>query len=280
MWATQNPAGLSTDALVRYPFDLSAPEVTLTVTGEVVSIQSIGVTSGGDAFISYDAPGMVGGIIYRDNLAINPMNGSLGMGDRVITRQATGLIAPKGVEAAGPTGTFIVADTGAADFKVFDFDDVGNVARSLSSPISAARPRCGTSTTSPTPTPCTPPAPTARSRSTRTSRTRWGRPTAAPIIPGDTGVKVGVNLHGITVDSNTLYLHDVGDAMNATDGQLFVIETANTAVGLKQVKQRIQGGQLGNPVDLELHQGLTTNIYVAEKSNDAVMYIFKVTPAT
>ncbi len=272
VWATQNPAGLTTDALVRYPFDLSAPEVTLTVAGEIVSIQSIGVSSGGDAFISYDAPGMTGGIIYRDNLAINPVNGQLGMGDRVIAGPTTGLIAPKGVEAAGPTGTFIVADTGAADFKVFDFDDQGDVAplfviTDLGSSAAVWDVHYVAN------------ADTLYAAGTNGEvqvyedfKDSMGQ--AGPdrtIIVSDGGIKVGVNLHGVTVDSNTLYLSDVGDAMNTTDGQLFVIESANTAVGLKQVKQRIQGGSLGNPVDIELRPGLTTNLYVAEKSNDAVL---------
>jgi hypothetical protein len=272
VWATQNPAGLATDALVRYPFDLSAPEVTLLVEGEVVSIQSIGVNSSGDAFISFDAPGGVGGVIFRDNLAINPMNGQLGMGDRVIVGPATGLIAPKGVEAAGPTGTFIVADTGAADFKVFDFDDNGDVAplftiADLGSSAAVWDVHYVAN------------ADTLYAAGTNGEvqvyedfKDAMGQ--AGPdrtIVPADAGVKISVNLHGIAVDSNVLYLSDVGDAMNTTDGQLFVIESANTASALKQVKQRIQGGQLGNPVDIELRPGLLTNLYVAEKANDAVI---------
>ncbi len=272
VWATQNPAGLASDALVRFPFDLSAPEVTLTVAGEVVSIQSIGVNSGGDGFITYDAPGMVGGVIFRDNLAINPMNGGLGMGDRVITGPTTGLIAPKGVEAAGPTGTFIVADTGAADFKVFDVDDNGDVAplfviTDLGSSAAVWDVHYVAN------------ADTLYAAGTNGEvqvyddfKDAMGQ--AGPdrtIIVSDGGIKASINLHGITVDSNVLYLSDVGDPMITTDGQLFVIDGANTAVGLKQVKQRIQGGQLGNPVDIELRPGLTTNLYVAEKSNDAVI---------
>lgn len=272
VWATQNPPGLATDAVVRYPFDLSAPEVTLTVAGEVVSIQSIGVNSGSDAFITYDAPGGVGGVIYRDNLAINPQNGSLGMGDRVITGPNTGLIAPKGVEAAGPTGTFIVADTGAADFKVFAFGDQGDVAPMFTVSDLGGSPAvwdmhyvanadtlyaAGTD---------------GHVQVYEDFKDSMGQ--AGPdrtILPSDGGIEVGINLHGITVDSNILYLSDVGEPMNATDGQIFTIEGANSATGLKQVKQRIQGGLLGNPVDLELRPGLTTNLYVAEKSNDAII---------
>ena len=74
------------------------------------------------------------------------------------------------------------------------------------------------------------------------------------IIVSDGGIKVGVNLHGVTVDSNTLYLSDVGDAMNTTDGQLFVLNGADTLTGNVPVTQRIAGGSLGNPVDLEVVQ--------------------------
>lgn len=272
VWATQNPTGLATDALVRYPFDLSAPEVTLTVVGEVVSIQSIGVNSGSDAFITYDAPGMVGGVIYRDNLAVNPMNGQLGMGDRVITGPATGLIAPKGVEAAGPNGTFIVADTGAADFKVFSFSDQGDVAPQFvitdlgdSAAVWDVHYVANADTLYAAGT-------NGHVQVYEDFKDMMGQ--AGPdrtILPADGGIEIGKNLHGITVDSNILYLSDVGDPMNAMDGQLFVIEGANTATGLKQVKQKVTGGMLGNPVDIELRPGLTTNLYVAEKSNDAII---------
>ncbi len=272
VWATSNPGALVSDALVSLDLGLAAQVAKLSVLGDVVSIQSIGVNNGGDGIITYDAPGGAGGVIIRLDLSVNPVNGPLGVGDRVITGPTTGLVAPKGVEALGPSGTFVIADTGAKDIKVFDNDDKGDVAPLFvitdlgSSEAVWDVHYVGN-------------ADTLYAAGTNGEvqvyedfKDSMGQ--AGPdrtIVPTFTTATVSINLHGITVDSNNLYLSDVGDPMLATDGQLFIIANANAADGNIAVKQRIQGGSLGNPVDLELRPGNPGNLYVAEKLNDKVL---------
>ncbi|MEM8600716.1 MAG: hypothetical protein AAGF99_12415, partial [Bacteroidota bacterium] len=90
--------------------------------------------------------------------------------------------------------------------------------------------------------------------------------------PAMGGEKISVNLHGIDYDLATdqLLLTDVGSAASPSDGQIFTIENASTAMGLTEVKWVVGGDQtiLGNPVDAVLSNGAA---YVAEKSNDAVL---------
>jgi hypothetical protein len=93
------------------------------------------------------------------------------------------------------------------------------------------------------------------------------------ITPTDEqGAKIGVNLHGIEFDAatDTLILSDVGDAMSATDGAIFVIAAASTADDDVEVAAAIRGDatKLGNPVDIEFDG---VNLYVAEKSNASVL---------
>jgi hypothetical protein len=94
---------------------------------------------------------------------------------------------------------------------------------------------------------------------------------ARTIVPAQNGNKVSINLHGVAYSDGVLYLSDVGDAMNATDGQIFRIEDVDAADGSTEVDQRIQGGDLGNPVDLEVRAQNLDAVYVAEKSNDALL---------
>lgn len=80
------------------------------------------------------------------------------------------------------------------------------------------------------------------------------------------------NIHGIVHDlnSDTLIVTDVGDAGNASDGSLYVIENASTASGEVAPRATIAGSEtaLGNPVDLAF-DGM--HAYIAEKSNDQVL---------
>ncbi|WP_421418787.1 hypothetical protein ACN9JF_12280 [Pseudoalteromonas lipolytica] len=96
---------------------------------------------------------------------------------------------------------------------------------------------------------------------------------ARTITPSDeTGAKISVNLHGISLESHTnkLVLSDVGSASDATDGALFVISNASQADGMVTVDRHIAGpmSMLGNPVDISL---TGSDLRVAEKSNDAVL---------
>ncbi|HEY8379469.1 MAG TPA: hypothetical protein VIK91_23415, partial [Nannocystis sp.] len=261
------------DAIVGLAPALDGTITSQKVVGDVLSVQSVGVNGGGDAIITFDAPGGVGGIIIVDDLADSPVSGPLGLGDRVIFGPSTGLVAPRGVEANGPGGVFLVADVGAPAIKAYSLAASGDV------------------------------APEYEVTDLGTSEAVWdvhyvGGNTdtlyaagingevqvyeefsvdlgaAGPtytIVPVENGNKVSVNLHGITVVNDTLYLTDVGDPMDSADGQIFVISGLNNAMGDTEVDQRIQGGMLGNPVDLEIRTGGMSRIFVAEKANDLLL---------
>ena len=273
VWASSNPANFATDALHSMNPALDAKNAVLSLLGDAVSIQSVGINSGGDAIITYDAPGSVGGIvIIKDFTDGNPASGALGLGTRVITGPETALIAPKGVEALGLTGLFIVADTGAADIKVFKVLDSGDVApQFIVTDLGSSAAVWDVHYVSATDTLY---AAGTNGEVQVYEDFKAMQGAAGPdrtIIPAENGQKISINLHGITVNADTLYLSDVGDAMNAADGQLFVIAGASMATDVTDVTQRIQGGQLGNPVDLELRTGAENSLYVAEKSNDALL---------
>ncbi|MDC0716468.1 YncE family protein [Nannocystis bainbridge] len=271
VWATANPPLLEQDRIVALTPALDAATATLTVAGDVVSIQSVAVTQQGHAIISYDAPGATGGVIIKTDLADSPVDGPLGLGDRVIRGPATGLQTPKGVEV-GPNATFLVADTTAASIKIFEFAADGDIAPIVeitdlgSSEAIWDVHYIGGNTD------------TLYAAGTNGEVQVYEDFTNAmgqagpdrTIVPVEGGNKVSVNLHGITVVGNNLFLSDVGDPMEATDGQLFRIEDPANAEGDVEVTQRIQGGDLGNPVDLEVG-GNPSTLWVVEKSNDKLL---------
>jgi hypothetical protein len=97
--------------------------------------------------------------------------------------------------------------------------------------------------------------------------------TPRTITPSDGALtKISVNLHGIAYDADKdlLVLTDVGSPANATDGQLFVIDSAGEANGNVPVSLRIAGpaSKLGNPVDLAW-DGFS--VWIAEKSNNVLL---------
>ncbi len=278
VWASSNPAAFSTDALVSLTLGLDAKNATLTVQGDAVSIQSAAVVSStGDTYVTFDAPGGSGGVaIYKDFTDGVPTSGALGGGTRVIRGKKTELVAPKGIEVLGPSGLFVVADTGAADIKVFKLTDTGDVVPQYTVKDLGGSPTVwdihyvgNTDTLYAAGT-------DGVVQVYEDFKDSMGA--AGPdrkIVPTELNAKISINLHGITVDSNTLYLTDVGDAMNTTDGQIFVIENVSAADDNTDVAQRIQGGGLGNPVDIELRPALPTTLFVAEKLNDQVQVYAK-----
>ena len=80
------------------------------------------------------------------------------------------------------------------------------------------------------------------------------------------------NMHGIVYDAanDRLVVSDVGSAADATDGSLYVFNSASTLTGTVAPDRTIRGpnSTLGNPVDLQL-SGNT--LLVAEKSNQALL---------
>jgi hypothetical protein len=275
VWATSNPAALAADAIVGLDIGLTTQTAKVTPIGDVVSIQTVAL-AGTTGVISVDLPGMTGGVIIDTNMTTNPpATAALGLGDRFIRGPLTDLKTPKGVETGLPGNVFLVADTGAADMKGFILTNDGDVAPLFEVEDLGGSPAIwdmhyiggNTDTLYAAGTDGV-----VRVYETFNVDKGANGPTRS-ITPAQNGAKISVNLHGVSVLNNVLYLTDVGDAMNTTDGQVFVINNASAADGMVDVTQRIQGGKLGNPVDLEVASVpvVGTNIYVAEKSNDALI---------
>ena len=203
------------------------------------------------------------------------MNGQTSAVASRIWGPKTKLITPKGMALTAAQDLLIVADTGGMDIKVFDtaalgdsapvfeVDDLGggpvwDVHHDADSDLLFAAGVDGT----------------VRVFEEFLENKGAGGP-ARTITPVDEmGEKISVNLHGIHYDpvSNTLILSDVGDAMSATDGQLFVIADASTADDDVEVQLQIGGDltKLGNPVDLSFDG---SSVYIAEKSNSLLLRI-------
>ena len=276
VWVTVNPGGLTSDRVVGLDPALGSQLASITPGGDVASIQSIAITGGGDGIITVDLPvANTGGVILDEDMANNPPpTGAIGVGERFIKGPLTELQTPKGVEADVPGGVFLVADTAAKNIKAFDDDADGDVAPVFKISNIGASPSIWDmhyeeSTDS------------LYAAGTdgvvrvydNFSTTKGANGPTRSITPFNMNAKASINLHGVAIRNNTLYLSDVGDAMNATDGKLFVINNADMATGNVPVAQLIQNGKLGNPVDIEVVQqpGIGELLVVAEKSNDVLL---------
>ena len=270
---TSNPEGRSMDRLIRAGARLDTTEATFTQVGALSSIQSIGLDASGDGYVTFDRFDGTGGIGVYPDLGGASQDASLGGFARVIAGSDTKLTGPKGLFVSDDLGLVLVADFGAMDIKAYALDAEGNAAPRYTIAIGDNRSVWDV-------------------HYDATADILWAAGTdgvalayddfsasfgaAGPsrmITPTGLGnAKISVNLHGITYDStlDLLIASDVGDASDATDGQLFVIAAASTADGQTQVTAQVSGSAsgLGNPVDIYL-QG--ANLFVAEKSNDTVL---------
>ncbi len=271
IWTTANPAGRDADRVTALAPALDGANVELPVAGEVLGIQSLAIANG-DGWASFDGNGEnASGLMFLPDIDETSMDGTIGLGQRLIRGSEAGLVSPKGVFIT--PNSVVVADVGAGNIKGFSrdavegdgptwvIDDLGSsdavwdihydlgldmlfaagtngelqVYENFAADLGADGP----------------------------DRT---------IIPTLEGTQVSVNLHGVATNGGALYLTDVGDAMVDDDGQIFVIEDAATAMGMVEVDQQITGNMLGNPVDLEVRSNVTeTVLFVAEKANSTVI---------
>lgn len=289
VFATTNPAGRDGDTVVRFEAEPDAPLATLGNLDSISGIQSVTFDGDGAGYLTYDRTDATGGLMVVQGLAGRTADGILGAGTRRIEGPATELMAPKGVELMEEAELILVADTGAMDIKAYAFDAEGDEAPSFVVDLGGA---------------------TAWDMDYDDANDRLyvaatngtvlvyddfsvGEGAAGPtrtITPTDGTAKISVNLHGIQfVPSPSVLvpaqvvLTDVGDAMSATDGQLFTIANPATATGETAVRLRIAGATslLGNPVDLAVESGIFgTDVYVAEKSNDRLLRFDDITTTT
>ena len=196
--------------------------------------------------------------------------------DREIKGDATGLVAPKGIDLAEDAGLIVAADFGDSNLKVFNISDDGNVSPVAVTDLDVAAwdvvydPKAD------------------RLFASLTDGTVGvfdgyldGFGTDGPdriITPARDGSQISDNLHGIAYDfdSDTLVVSDVGAATTAeqpgfkNDGSLYVLENASTASGNVAPRRVVEGRWtlLGNPVDLILNG---SEVRVAEKAGDFLL---------
>lgn len=210
----------------------------------------------------------------RENLAFDT-----GL-DREIQGDATGLVAPKGLELAEDAGLIIAADFGDSSVKVFGVSDDGNAAPVAMTELDVA----------PWDVVYDPAA--DRLFAALTDGTVGvfdgylddsgdGFGSNGPdrvITPARDDRQISDNLHGIAYDfdSDTLVVSDVGAATTSeqpgfkNDGSLYVLENASTASGNVTPRRVVEGRWtlLGNPVDIILNGD---EVRVAEKAGDFLL---------
>lgn len=291
---SSNVSEVGDDALYRFDPTLTTLQATFDQVPLVRDLQSVGLTSGGDAYFTFDgAANSGGGLLFRTGVGVASLNDDIGEGDALIYGPNTTLNQPKGVVVVDSRQSVLVANLGAQSIAAFSTDT--NRGPSPSGNVAPAFVVTNLGTT----------AGGARRaiwdlHYSRTDDRLFGAGTdgvvvvfdnffatrgiAGPtrtITPTDGTAKISVNLHGILYDraSDILVLTDVGTAASATDGQVFTIAGAATASGNTPVRFRNAGptSQLGNPVDAALLNG---TLYVAEKANNFVAQYDNVLAAT
>lgn len=279
LFVTSNPPAMgSTEFVARLSPNLQATLGAFNTASLAPTLENITFDLTGDAFIAFDSGSDTnGGILIANRLAEsrNGQTASISR-DRVIAGANTGLVAPKGLEVADDLGLVFVAENNATTPAILAFStqaqgDVAPVFRTTN--LAGRRPwdvdyeptsdRLFAAATDG--------SVLVYDQYSANQGVNGPTRTIVPFDPSGTA-KASVNLHGIIYvqATDTLLLSDVGSAMSATDGQLFVLDKASTASGNIPVKTQIAGANtlLGNPVDITFDGA---NLYVAEKSNDRIM---------
>lgn len=250
-----------------------------TLGAAVRQLESIQIDTRGHAYVSYDNGST--GATRTGLLVINRLADRAGTSfdapdtDRLIGGFSSTLTSPKGIEIVQAQGLLLVADSGTPAIKGYSLEADGNTAPVIDTTdvgtasiwdldYDLAADRLYVAATDG--------SVLVYDDFGARAATEAGATVSRSIIPAINGAQVSVNLHGIVhvAASNRLILSDVGDANNATDGQLFVIDNASRAEGLVNVRAQVGGDEtaLGNPVDIAF-DGST--VYVAEKANDRVL---------
>ena len=282
LFASLNPADLANDAIVSLDADGEAVSTFNSFEG-ITSVQSVKFTSDGTAYVTVDIAEGAGGILVIEGMAAADSM-AVGMGTRMITGStAAGIVSPKGLEIIEDMNLVLVANNGASNIKGFALDAVGDVAPTLFiSNLGGVSGSIWDIHYDATTDMLFAAGTTGTLLVYSNFSTDMGVTTPKLIVPSDAaGTQISVNLHGVSYDaaSDTVILSDVGSADSPTDGQIFTISNVMTAEGNVAVDVAIAGPEsmLGNPVDL-VWDG--SGIYVAEKSNDMILYFADILTVT
>jgi uncharacterized surface protein with fasciclin (FAS1) repeats len=276
LYASLNPAELENDAIITLTNDLSETVDTFNGFEGIASVESVKFTSDGVAYATVDVADTEGGILVVEGMG-DAESMMVGMGTRMIGgTESAGLVSPKGIEIIEELDVVLVANFGATNIKGFSLsaegdvaptvfiDDLGGIEGSIWDVHYAEE------------------IDTLFATGTAGALVVYGNfsedmgasgPTAVIYPSNADGEAVTINLHGVDYDaaSDTVIVTDVGSADDATDGHIYAVPGASMADGNVTVSLHILGPEsmLGNPVDI-VWDG--TGLYVAEKSNDAVLY--------
>ncbi|QFU06444.1 hypothetical protein FIU82_15750 (plasmid) [Pseudoalteromonas sp. THAF3] len=279
---SSNPgtAGPTTGMIAQLNAPLSAMNMTFDTQA---TIESVTFDIEGNGYATFDSSdGSSGGIIIANRIANTRDDGMFTLSqDRMVSGTNTTLTSPKGIDIASKQGLVFVAEfsTSNRGIKVFSRCASGNVAPLMTLlPANDARPwdvdydaqsdRAFVALTNGT----------IAVFDEVSAKMYGGMSTLAGedrlIVPAMSGMAVAAptNIHGIDYDplSDALIVTDVGSAADATDGKIYVLNSAAMASGLTNIDIAISGpnSMLGNPVDI-MFSG--RDLYLAEKSNGLVM---------
>jgi hypothetical protein len=279
--ATSNPDPPTGDADIgRLNTDLNDGQAAFT---SGFALENIAFDQSGDAFVTFDdGDDDNGGIHVLNRLAVGRDGDTPATSrDRVIRGDATGLVAPKGIEIVDSRGLALVADSApaAAGIRAFSTTTSGDVEPLFETGLDVppwdldydpGEDRLFVALTDGTvavfdaylddPDGAVPDRVIVPS-------TFAGLPFPPP-----------TNLHGIVhvATSDALIVSDVGSALIDTDGRIHIIANASTATGITPVSASIDDGNallagnnlLGNPVDLAFDG---EDLFVAEKAQGMLL---------
>lgn len=271
LYATENPDGVANDAVVAIDGNLQDSGQDFTNFDGATSVQSVKLDDEGDAYTTFDAANNTGGVLLIDDIANNAGNEN----KRTLSGSNTGLVAPKGLELVASKNAVVIADFGAKKISVFADDAEGNVAPQFSVSNLGATARSVWDVDYDNESDTLFAAGTDGTVMVFDDFFRdkgTDGPTRLIIPADDQENKISVNLHGIVYvpERDSLIISDVGAANSASDGQVFTLNNVKQKSGRSAVELRLAGAntRLGNPVDIEYKD---RNLYVAEKSNDALL---------
>lgn len=276
LYASLNPADLENDAIITLSNDLSETIDTFNGFEGIASVESLAFTSDGTAYATVDVAEGEGGILVVEGMG-DAESMMVGMGTRMIGgTDAAGLVSPKGLEIIEELDLVLVANFGATNIKGFSLSAEGDVAPTVFIDD------LGGTTGSIWDVHYAADIDTLFATGTSGALLAYGNfsqdmgangPTAVIYPSNGDGEAVTINLHGVAYDaaSDTVIVTDVGSADDATDGHIYAVPGASMANGNVTVSLHILGPEsmLGNPVDVAWDG---TGLYVAEKSNDAILY--------